>query len=239
MKTKIKHSDVTKLLYSMFVENTGSSILDSGSAYGRNHERNAGKTIEYFINKESAYIDEYWIKDAKTSKDLIYSVSSFKYLDGQNFELDAICKKFNKLNEAGKDNDFEDFYGTCLKAGQYLKTQGFTIENAWNTYNDSYQVLDQVLQGAYLTNEAGERYVLLQVHGGCDVRGGYTDAKMFKLDKYNEYLTIPDVYGSITNGKKDYSIDNTYDGGTLTGENGAEIKVNKNSKISIELMLSN
>ena len=26
----------------------------------------------------------------------------------------------------------------------------------------------------------GEPYLLLQIHGGCDVRGGYTDAKLFK-----------------------------------------------------------
>ena len=25
-------------------------------------------------------------------------------------------------------------------------------------------------------------YVLLQIHNGCDVRGGYTDAKLFKLN---------------------------------------------------------
>ena len=26
----------------------------------------------------------------------------------------------------------------------------------------------------------GEEYLLLQIHNGCDVRGGYTDAKLFK-----------------------------------------------------------
>jgi hypothetical protein len=26
----------------------------------------------------------------------------------------------------------------------------------------------------------GEPYLLLQIHGGADVRGGYTDAKLFK-----------------------------------------------------------
>jgi hypothetical protein len=36
------------IIAAMLTENTGSSFLDSGSAYGRNHERQAGKTVADF-----------------------------------------------------------------------------------------------------------------------------------------------------------------------------------------------
>ena len=50
--------------------------------------------------------------------------------------------------------------------------------------------MSQILQGANLTiNE--EHYILIQIHGGADARGGYTDAKLFKCDEdgmIHEYL---------------------------------------------------
>ena len=52
--------------------------------------------------------------------------------------------------------------------------------------------MSQILQGANLTiNE--EQYILIQIHGGADARGGYTDAKLFKCGDYmdgmiHEYL---------------------------------------------------
>ena len=39
----------------------------------------------------------------------------------------------------------------------------------------------QCLQGANLTIN-NEEYILIQIHNGADVRGGYTDAKLFKLN---------------------------------------------------------
>jgi len=38
-----------------------------------------------------------------------------------------------------------------------------------------------------LETEYGEEsYVLLQIHNGADARGGYTDAKLFKVNDYSE-----------------------------------------------------
>ena len=45
--------------------------------------------------------------------------------------------------------------------------------------------LVQTLQGANLTIN-DEEYILIQIHNGADVRGGYTDAKLFKLN--DEYM---------------------------------------------------
>jgi hypothetical protein len=49
-----------------------------------------------------------------------------------------------------------------------------------NTYNGE-NLLSQVLQYLYF-EFGGESHVLLQIHGGCDVRGGYTKPRAFTLN---------------------------------------------------------
>ena len=41
-----------KEVYAMLIENTGKHMLDSGSAYGRNWQRNKSKTIEDLNHKQ-------------------------------------------------------------------------------------------------------------------------------------------------------------------------------------------
>ena len=48
----------------------------------------------------------------------------------------------------------------------------------YNTYNGECHTLTQVLQGTNLGGPYSE-YVFLQVHGGCDVRGGYTAPRVY------------------------------------------------------------
>lgn len=61
-----------------------------------------------------------------------------------------------------------------------------------NTYNGEC-LLSQTLQFIYFEYE-GDSYVLLQVHGGCDVRGGYTDAKVFGCDEGILYYADATIY---------------------------------------------
>ena len=60
----------------------------------------------------------------------------------------------------------------CDSGGAYRQPE-------FNTYNGDSD-LSQILQGAWLEDADGDTYLLLQIHGGCDARGGYTDAKLFK-----------------------------------------------------------
>jgi hypothetical protein len=55
-----------------------------------------------------------------------------------------------------------------------------TEPRSWNTYNGE-DALAQVLQGVTYADEDAV-YVLLQIHGGCDVRGGYTRPRVFRVD---------------------------------------------------------
>lgn len=171
-------TDTQKLVYKMLTTNTGKHFLDSGFSDGRNWQRNQKKTIEDFSNEDEEKI----LFDAKY-KEIYREVSVFHYLS--ELEIDDICETFNEIN-SNSDNWDSDIYGVSWEAESYLNT--FEIKNfrAWNTYNGESD-LSQVLQGATMEIE-GEFYFLIQVHGGADVRGGYTDAYLFKSSDFNDGL---------------------------------------------------
>jgi len=174
MKNDQNYNEVQKLVYSMLVENTGKHLLDSGGIYGRMWQRNQNKTIDDFYNEpeEIYYFDE-------TYKDLERTVSVFHYLTNDH-QIDEICEEFNKLNsDPGNWDANADIYGTSKEAWNYLNEFAeVKILHTFNTYNYDSD-LSQVLQGSHLEID-GEFYTLIQVHGGADVRGGYTDAKLLK-----------------------------------------------------------
>lgn len=165
-----------ELIYKMLITNTGKHFLDSGGGEGRNWQRNQTKTIEDFYNEEEEKI----LFDAKY-KEIFREVSVFHYLS--ELDLNYICNEFNAIN-ANADNWDSDFYGVSREAETYLNTFEIKHFRSWNTYNGESD-LSQVLQGATMEIE-GEIYFLIQIHGGADVRGGYTDAYLFKSSDFND-----------------------------------------------------
>lgn len=184
MKTTQNYDDVQKLIYSMLVENTGKHFLDSGGTDGRMWQTNQNKTIHDFYNEDA----ERYEFD-KRYNELERSVSVFHYLTN-NHEINEICEEFNKLNTNPNNWDCgEDVYGVSKEAWNYLHEFGeFEILYTFNTYNYESD-LSQVLQGSHLEID-GEFYTLIQIHGGADVRGGYTDAKLLKKDYYMDECQI-------------------------------------------------
>lgn len=166
-----------KLIYEMLTECTGKHMCDSGFSDGRHWQRNQKKTIEDFENEPKEHI----YKDG----DYIYrDLSVFHYLS--ELQLDNICNEFNKINTNCQDwdattNDDNFIYGVSKEAWHELtEFNDVTIVRTWNTYNGESD-LTQVLQGSNLTIN-DEEYILIQIHNGADVRGGYTNAKLFKLN---------------------------------------------------------
>ncbi len=188
MKTTKNYNEVQKLIYSMLVENTGTHFLDSGGSNGRQWQRNQIKTIDDFYNE-----DEERYEFDERYNELERTVSVFHFLTN-NQEIDEICEGFNKLNTKPDNWDCnEDVYGVSQKAWDYLTEFGeIEIQQTFNTYNYDSD-LSQILQGSHLEID-GEFYTLIQIHGGADVRGGYTDAKLLKkgymMDEWqiHEYL---------------------------------------------------
>lgn len=190
MIRKIDH-----LVHAMLLENTGRHFLDSGGAYGRNWERNQGKTIEDYISAPSAVLDvSKWERDGVESWDCSPTLSLFHHLR-DNLELDSICDEFNSLPV---EDWSSDFYGVSAAGQEWLENHGFTPDcDSFNSYNWCAN-FSQVVQGQRLELD-GERYLLLQIHGGCDVRGGYTDAKLFKFSNDPLYFLNESAGFSVDN----------------------------------------
>jgi hypothetical protein len=161
-----------QLIYEMLTQNTGAHFLDSGGAYGRNCERNESKSIEDFENEpEELYTY------SKDWNGLERTVSVFHYLS--NLELDELCNEYNAL--PCEDWECEAYvYGVSKYQWEWLneRIEDIKLLHTFNTYNGDSD-LSQILQGSWIELN-GEQYLLLQIHGGCDARGGYTDAKLFK-----------------------------------------------------------
>ena len=178
MKTK-------QLVYEMLTQNTGKHFLDSGGSEGRGWQRNQKKTIEDFENEE----EELYQLDAKY-KEIHRTVSVFHYLTN-NLEIDDICEEFNRLQDENDNWDANcGLYGVSTEANVMLDEFGnLEIWRTFNTYNGDSD-LSQILQGTFIAIN-DEQYILIQIHNGADARGGYTDAKLFKMEEegvIHEYL---------------------------------------------------
>tara|TARA_R110000803_G_scaffold147653_1_gene213174 strand:- start:47 stop:760 length:714 start_codon:yes stop_codon:yes gene_type:complete len=182
-KTQKTTSNIEELIFSMLTENTGTHICDSGGDNGRMWQRNASKCVADFENES----EELYQYDAKYNE-VYRTVSVFHYLT-HNLEVDDIAFNFNEINTNAEDweadckEDDAYLYGVSVNAWLDLVTSNdVEVSRSWNTYNGDSD-LSQILQGAnLLINE--EHYVLIQIHGGADARGGYTDAKLFKCGDY-------------------------------------------------------
>ena len=212
-----------ELVYKMLIENTGVALCDSGGGSNRHWQKNQNRTQKDFESDAPVEVD------ISNDDDYTYTISVFHYLTGNEdyIQLDDVCDDFNNKFST-MDNWDSDIYGVSDKAKEYLVRKGFDVKRSFNTYNGEC-FLSQTLQGTYLKLD-DKYYVLLQIHNGCDVRGGYTDAKMFYLP--NEFMPSQDVYGTIDG----VPVDNLYDGYNLTDELGNEVKVKKDSIVSLSLL---
>jgi len=205
------------VIIGMLTENTGKHFLDSGGAYGRNWERNQSKN---FPASPVSYTDfSVYRKSTESGPgklEMCASVSLYHWMV-HNLEFDpelqarmdahadtlpdtswfGIAEKFaNMVQAEANDSD----------AGMYRHEVQCT-----NTYNhtDDFD-LSQTVQYWTLDLEGCNyepTHVVLMVHGGCDVRGGYTAPKCFRLRReYHEFLNSAKV-GVIAAGDDCWYID--------------------------------
>lgn len=184
-----KTTQVQRLVYRMLTECTGRHFLDSGFSNGRHWQRNQKKTIRDFMREpeEKFFADIREATDKHEARvDLNRNVSVFHYLT-HSLELDEICDKFNRRNNNPKDweGGDEDVWGTSRRAWDWLtENTDVTVKYTVNTYNHDSD-LSQTLQYSQVEIN-DDTYFLIQIHNGADVRGGYTDAKLFKRGSWSE-----------------------------------------------------
>jgi len=186
------YTPVEKQVAKMLTEDTGAAIMDSGGAYGRYWQENR-KVVDFRSRpyaKVETDVDE---EDPKNSEIIVY-LDTFHFLVDRLHitpESEELEKKFEQYDREHPDDDYlqemEDF---ANKIGENSGTV--------NTYNGE-DALDQTLQYVYFEKD-GKYFVLLQIHGGADVRGGYTEPYIFEVEEPEALMDNADLYAATGSG---------------------------------------
>jgi len=185
--TKIK--DTREIIQEMLKENTGRHVLDSGDFYCRHWELNQTRN---FDQEPEAWLEVWDGKPLVTINVYHFLVRALTY----DPEADQAFQEFAELPQNQEllwlevMRAFPDWFarqkGLDRATGFYGEGKPILI----NTYNGE-DLLSQVLQYVYFEVD-GEGFVILQVHNGCDVRGGYTRPRVFSHDFDMADVTIFD-----------------------------------------------
>ena len=182
-------------IYKMLIENTGRHMLDSGGDSGRHWQQNKSLSVEDFQAAPASYLDQWGSLE----------ISLFHHLAGAvtyDAPLDAAYREFTR----GSDKTYMEDIAAFL---EYIGAT-YDESQSYNSYNyDS--ALSQCIQWQEFA--LGDRQlVLLQIHGGADIRGGYTAPAVFSLN--DEYSLISEYATVYCTGEDPHAYD--YSGGEWT-----------------------
>jgi hypothetical protein len=164
-------NELTKsMLREMLTENTGVHVLDSGGEGGRNWQINRFRNFD----SESPTLLEIDVRWGINVQHNVYHwlAERLEYSE----ELDKVFQDW--AAEQDKDKYWLELMEEFAEFG--MRELGYNVESygTVNTYNGE-DLLSQVLQYAFMEVEDYGLVVLLQIHGGADVRGGYTKPRVF------------------------------------------------------------
>ena len=154
-------------IYEMLTESTGTHFLDSGGDSGRAWQQNQKKSLQDFKDEPIETIED---------KDTDYpyrELSVFHHLT-ENLEYqEPRTEDFNKwLVREERENDLSN-------AEEYLSEFYYSHTTSINSYNEECD-LSQTIQ--FVVGRIFEDdLIALAIHNGADVRGGYTDYRIFKI----------------------------------------------------------
>jgi hypothetical protein len=190
--TRKRRDSTGSILRRMLVENTGMALCDSGGrpkfdesgkyagseyGYGRNHERNRGRDFDR-EPEVSLSIDKHGI-------DFTYNV--YHWLKSRLSFDAAMDRRFRRFANR-PDHAREPGLVVAEAFPDWLRERGERVTGLYgdgqkmvvNTYNGD-DLLGQTIQYVYFEID-GTAYVALQIHGGADVRAGYTFPRIFRID---------------------------------------------------------
>lgn len=168
-----------QVITEMLTESTGKALMDSGDAYGRHWEDNQ----KYGIKKGKQPVYGYMNDEEKTTE-LEVTIPIFDYL--KLMEYTEECQTLESLLP-NLNFDVLHYIEDIIKNPlNYDKTLQVFEDNLYfgskvdNTYNGE-DLLSQGFQYIWFEYNA-EDYIALSIHNGCDIRGGYTDIHIFKVN---------------------------------------------------------
>ncbi len=177
-KPEIMETDPLKhAIIDMMTENTGCHICDSGGAYGRAWQRN--RLIKDWDKLEEvkveAYSDEFYCTIS-----LYHFLQEFIDVTDESKEQEKKFMEFS-LSEENKDKSWI----ACME--EFGEKYFDSVESVSNTYNFD-NLLDHNIQYTIVErDDLDSPLIILQVHLGCDARGGYTDPRIFSLEDYDYF----------------------------------------------------
>lgn len=200
------------IIKNMMLENTGKAMGDSGDYYGRNYEKNQTNgisdkptPIDFYLDEEEKtislsqtvniydFLPKHLSKTdtAKAIENILYDrvkfdnecIYSIWYLQDL-FKNDFLTDYYIAKEEEYSDEFYE--YGYCGHIEESLMPLDWI-----NTYNHE-EYVSQTLQFLIFSNGYDD-FILLQIHGGCDVRGGYTKPQVFQIEDVEYFLMYMDT----------------------------------------------
>ena len=167
-----------QIIYEMLTEPTGTHMLDSGGDDDRHWQRNQKMSLEDFEKEEYQKFLDTGTDYPYCEKSLFHHlVESCEFAERENmtFENWIDEDKFNFIdNPLGRGHDLES-------VEEYMTERFGQEAECINSYNDECdlsQTIQFVCVGEFPVNDM----IALSIHNGCDVRGGYTDYKFFRID---------------------------------------------------------
>ena len=172
------YTAVERSLWRQMTESTGAHVCDSGGAYGRHWERN--RVMHDLKARPFATID---LEMGPDSPDV--SVSTFHRLSGQLACAPGINRRLARFNRQYDPRNVRSW----LDVSEAFAAGIDPNFEYYLSYNNEHSVLDQGVQFVSFTDDkSGAKYVLLQVHGGCDWRGGYSEPVAYKVGDADAFL---------------------------------------------------
>ncbi len=178
------------IIKNMLTENTGIAMCDSGgspsynkegnytgssSGYGRHYERNAGRDFD----NELARVLSFEHEEISYTQNLYhYLIEKLDYAEDMDKHLHGIAKLEDKKNDSWHDiieAFLEDLDGDVTG----LYNEGSPISEY--TYNCENNLSQDVVYTLFTFEDT--TYVVLQIHNGCDARGGFTVPRVFEADE--------------------------------------------------------
>jgi len=173
------YTKTESVIHDMLTENTGIHMMDSGM-YGRHWQHN--RAITDFRKLEPVHVKQYPRGDLSITKNLFHVLTTHLEYDGtMNRKFKAFCNAKSRKADHWLTL-MEDF------AAQYHDSNYPEESLTDNSYNSENCLSQDVQYAIFATQD--DSYVILQIHGGADIRGGYTAPKVFRFSEGWDYFVL-------------------------------------------------
>ncbi len=196
-----------EVVLGMLKENTGRHMLDSGGYGGRAWERNQTRAIEAEEPSKLTVRGGKYPEIDVTHRTFHWLTERLQFSQKWQSAFDEYVAENDKDGREPWLALMEGFFEALAEKGHevcrpYDSVRGDPVSLTDNIYNHEC-LLDQTLQFTCAEVDGAE-VVLLQIHGGADVRGGYTAPKAFTGNGYSDWAIFD--YGRATISCDDYGV---------------------------------